>query len=147
MWLSAKLHITNTYSDIYWQCCSCFAKWALLRDEAHYPWSCSDLLASVITQVAMIERVELNPFKAPVLTEKTTLLSAVHYWAFDQQQISLISAPYYLYCPWFDTNFRITLPRFSGQLAWPFEPIPVNKRPSSLPVAGWEPQSWGSVFV
>lgn len=37
----------------------------------------SDLLAAVISEVAMIGRVKLNPFKAPVSPEKITVLSAV----------------------------------------------------------------------
>lgn len=85
----------------------------------------------------MIGRVKVNPLKAPVSSEKITLLSAVQCHTFDQQQIRLISASYYLHCPWFDTNFRIILPRFTGLLAGLSQPVLVNKGPAhELPLDG-----------
>lgn len=65
--------------------------------------------------------------------KETTPLSAVQHWAFDQEQIRLISARYYLHCPWFDTNFRIILSRFTEPLAGVSHPILVNKDPAHKP--------------
>lgn len=118
-----KLHITKAPAD---------TSKAELQHKVlnQYPRSCSDLLTAVINEVAMIRWVKRNLSKAPVSSEKTTLLSAAEHWAFDQQQIRLISASCYLHCPWFDTNFRIILPRFAGPLAGLSQPVPVNKGPA-----------------
>lgn len=90
-----------------------------------------------------IGRVNLNPGKALVSSEVPALLSAVEHCAFEQQQIKLISASYYLHCPCFDTNFTIILPRFT----WLSHPVIVNKGPASMAATGWEPQSAARVFV
>ncbi len=60
----------------HWDSCRHIAQWGTTEGE-EYPWSCSDLLAAVVTEVVMIRRVKPNPFKAPVSSEKITQLSAV----------------------------------------------------------------------
>ncbi len=57
-----KVHITNAPADI--------LQTELQPKVRISTRSCSDLLAAVITEVAMIRRVKLNPFKAPVSSEK-----------------------------------------------------------------------------
>ena len=91
-----------------------------------YPRSQSDLVAAVNSEVAMTWELNWILFKAPVSLEKATLLSALQRWLFDQHQIRLISASRYLHCPWFDTSFRIILPRSTGRLAGLSRPDPVK---------------------
>lgn len=89
-----------------------------------------------------------DPCKAPVSSvvrktkqQKTCPLSAARRWVFNQPHIRIISASCYLHCPWFDTNFRIILPRLTGPLGWGLRARPGQQRPRSVAGAGWECQS------
>lgn len=85
-----------------------------------------------------------DPRKAPVSSEKTKKswpLSAARRWVSNQLPIRIISASCYLHCPWFDTNFRIILPRLTGPLGWGLRARPGQQRPRSVAGAGWECQS------
>lgn len=88
-----------------------------------------------------------DPCKAPVSSvvkkkqQKTWPLSAARRWVFNQPHIRIISASRYLHCPWFDTNFRIILPRLTGPLGWGLRARPGQQRPRSVAGAGWECQS------
>lgn len=68
-------------------------------------------------------------------------LYAARRWVSNQRHIGLISASCYLHCPWFDTNFRIILPRLTGWLGWGLRARPGQQRPRSVAGAGWECQS------